>query len=230
MGGTMSRTFRLLFLTLTLFVVAPRAAKAAPLSMSLLALNSEITFGGATFEHNGYDVFDLALNGIVVAAGSLTGTEFTANGGSLAATTPGVDGTWYEYTGGVLDIDLRFTFHGSLYTGTFLAPIVNLKVFAAEPLDPANGSNVVVYYDLGPGEFDDALANAFGMPSHTLSASADGDFILLEGDSSSPELVAHDGGISFDFRPAAVPEPSLSGLAGLGLLAAIGSRRMRRRS
>jgi hypothetical protein len=204
-----------------------RPASASSFSMSFFALNSEITFGGATFEHFGYDVIDLIVDGVDVADDS-SGTQFTASGGSFVGTSPGVGGKWYEYAGGALSIEFGFTSSGTPYTGTFLAPVVRLRVFTEEPLDAENESNVFVDYELGVGTFDPAFADALGIPHQAIPTSPTSWFLLLEGDSTSSELVAHDGGIGFEFAP--VPEPSLSVLAGLGLLAALGRMRTRRAS
>jgi hypothetical protein len=207
--------------------VAP-PSRAASFDASFL--NSNLTFAGATFDHSGHDLYILNIDGIDYLADFLD-TEFTASGGALVQTTPVFDGsgtlirTEYRYEGGTLSIDFRRP--GFVHAGLYTAPIVSLLVSAAEPLDPyfdGGESGVLPQYVLGPGAFDDAIASVLGIQKAAGAGSGAGSLLLLFGDHQSPELVADDGLIDFSANPAAIPEPSLSVLAGLGLLAALRSR------
>jgi PEP-CTERM motif-containing protein len=80
---------------------------------------------------------------------------------------------------------------------------------------------VLVDYVLAPGAFDAAFASLLGIPIHTGGSElASSSMRLLAGDHSAPELEADDGGTSIIVAPAAVPEPALNVLFGLGLAAA----------
>jgi hypothetical protein len=214
-----------------MLLTAATASRAASFDASFL--NSNLTFAGATFEHYGYDIESLNIDGIDYQS-DFEDTEFTASGGVLVQTTPVFDGignlvrTEYRYEGGTFTIDFRRP--GFEAAGLFTAPIVSLLVSAGEPLNPypdGGESGVRPQYVLGPGAFDDAIANVLGIQKAAGAGSGDGSLLLLFGDHQSPELVADDGLMDFSADPAAIPEPSMSLLVGMGLLAAVRSRRRR---
>jgi hypothetical protein len=214
-----------------MLLTAAPASRAASFDASFL--NSNLTFAGATFDHYGYDLDLLFIDGVDYES-EFEDTEFTASGGVLVQTTPVLDGsgnlirTQYRYEGGTFSIDFRRP--GFDHAGLFTAPIVSLLVSAGEPLNPypdGGESGVRPQYVLGPGAFDDAIANVLGIQKAAGAGRGDGSLLLLFGDHQSPELVADDGFMEFSADPAAIPEPSLSVLAGLGLLAAVRLRRRR---
>jgi hypothetical protein len=223
MGGTLTRA-GLVFVMLMTAATPSRAAVFDAFSAAFF--NSNLTFGGATYDHYGYDLYSLRLNGVdYTSEFDGTGVEFAASGGVLVQTTPVLDAngnlvrTQYHYEGGTFALD-----------GIATAPVVSLLVSAAEPLNPgegdSDGSGVLVTYVLGPGTLDDAIANMLGIPTATGTGAGDGSLVLLFGDHQSPQLVADDGGFQFWAGPAAaVPEPSLSMLIGLGLAAVWRARR-----
>jgi hypothetical protein len=238
----MGRRLRRRALALTLFVFLPAVGSAAPFdALSVGFLNSNLTFGGPGFLHEGYDVYSVNFHGVNYMQ-EFDGTTFIASGGVLVQTTPIFDGggqlirTDYLYQGGTFTVDFEDFHSASAPTGLFTAPIVSLVVRAGEPLSPrasvgGDGSGVRAQYSLGAGAFDAALQNLLGIPQHTGPTTfGDADMRLLFGDHTSSELVADDGLMNLDVPAAAVPEPALTTLLALGVLSALQVRRRSRRT
>jgi hypothetical protein len=97
-------------LALTLHSTTASAAPVSALDVSFL--NSNLTFGGPGFLHDGHDMYFLDIHGVDYFV-EFIDTIFTASGGTLVQTTPVFDAgntlirTDYLYQGGTFTVDFR---------------------------------------------------------------------------------------------------------------------------
>ena len=73
---------------MVMLLTAAAPSRAASFDASFL--NSNLTFAGATFDHYGYDLDSLWIDGVDYHS-DFEGTEFSASGGVLVQTTPILD-------------------------------------------------------------------------------------------------------------------------------------------
>ena len=215
----MARAARVCGVVGVVLMVVAGSAGAAPLAIDAGWLNSRFVFGGATFSDEGYDVNAVDLYESRIVDACCPDVFFTAGGGSLVSITSLPGETGYRYEGGTFTL----RFEGGI-TPFFAAPIVSLDIRLFGPIEP--GANILVDYQLGAGLFDAAFAALHGVPKETGPGSMFESLILWDGNAQSPELRADDGGGNL-MVAAPVPEPSLSVLTALGVLAAIVSNRGR---
>jgi hypothetical protein len=206
----MTRVARICGLAGVVLMVMVGSARAAPLALDGGWLNSNFVFGGATFQDEGYDVNAIDVYGVPIdlCCGDVF---FNAGGGSLVSITTPPGETNYRYEGGTFTVQ----FDGAV-SPFFTAPILSLDIQLFGPIEP--GANILVTYALGAGLFDAAFAALHGVPEQTGPGWMFESLRLWDGNAQSPELRADDGGGNL-MIDASVPEPSLSVLAGLGLLA-----------
>ena len=176
-------------------------------------LNSDFTFGTVSPNQNGVDLSSLYVDSLEFPVGLGDGT-YAASGAALDS--QGLDlsnghiiGSHYVYTGGMFEIFLSVKRNGQPVAGSFTAPIKKLTVTAGEAAD----DSVTALYELGPGLFDAAIAEALGVGRHTTGGEAVSQLILtshgnragVAGDHTTPQRQAWDGvnDITLD-----VPEPA----------------------
>lgn len=192
-------------------------------------LNSDFTFGSISPNQEGYDLGSLYVDPLGFPVGLGDGS-YTASGTAFDSQALGfgngsVVGSQYFYTDGVFEIFLSIEKNGQQFTGSFEATIKKLTVTAGETED----DSVMALYELGPGLFDAAIAEALGIGRHTTGGEAVSQLILtshgnragVAGDHTTPQRQAWDGvnDITLD-----VPEP-----ATLALFATAGALSIRRR-
>jgi hypothetical protein len=215
------RTINLLVAGLVLLADRPAAAA----TIVVEALHSTLTFGQVSPSHLFYDVTLTTCYDDTAAAdcglpmdGDASVVE--AFGGTLARQTLRDEGgvvVWsdYEYVGGTvrMDLVLRSEFSPQL-TGSFTAPILELRIGAPnasrngnDPLDP-------VEYTLGQGRFSRPLAAALHIQPRT-SGRGGSSFMRLVppdrgvgGDHVTPAREAFGGAAYFSIGVRQIPEPS----------------------
>ena len=192
-------------------------------------LNSDFTFGSISPNQEGYDLGSLYVDSlgfpVGLGDGSYTASATAFDSQALGFGNGSVVGSQYFYTGGVFEIFLSIEKNGQQFTGSFEATIKKLTVTAGETED----DSVTALYELGPGLFDAAIAEALGIGRHTTGGEAVSQLILtshgnragVAGDHTTPQRQAWDGvnDITLD-----VPEP-----ATLALFATAGALSIRRR-
>jgi hypothetical protein len=202
-----------LAIALVLLVTLPGVGRAAPFALEAGWLNSTLTFGGATFQDDGYDVGAVSVSDLeVVPPGCCTGNVFfNASGGALVSeTSSGADTEW-RYEGGTFAV--RFGSDPAFFT----APIVSLVISTGDPVGP--DASLTVRYELADGLFDAPFAALYGIPTHTGSGRVFESLRVFERDAETGVLRADDGGAVLEVDAAEVPEPALNLLLGLGLTA-----------
>ena len=203
-------------------------------------LNSNLTFGTVNPTHVGRDLSTMHVerNGLSEHVDTNFNSTFTALTATFVdlsfaplAGRPSLE--WrYLYEGGTFRMDLRLNTPEGEISGSFIAPILELEIFASDPcVCPTNHEMGVVvgsawaWYDLGPGVFDEAIANVMGVSRYTTGGLVESSMSLFAsdapGDHTTPVRHARDGATWVTLQ---VPEPSLAVLA---VLAAAGLIRHR---
>ena len=220
----MALLFRRFVPALALLAFVPAAAHAAPVALSAGWLNSSLTFGGATYQDDGYDITALFVYDEEIIDSCCTEhVFFSAGGGSLVSVTTVGDETSWRYEGGTFSVRDE-----NSVDPFFTAPVDSLDIKLFGTIEP--DADILVTYQLGAGLFEAAFAALHGIPTKTGPGQMLERLLLLEGDAQSEELMAHDGGGNLEVEaPTDVPEPALSVLVGFGVAAAVRARRMRRR-
>ena len=182
-------------------------------------LNSDLRYGTGAPYQSGYDGDSVWLNGAELWD-SHSGT-YEAWGAAFVRQTliedaaGGVSASEYLYQGGAFRFDIEVDHGGgdSLH-GTFVAPIIELRVLTAEPSGSPDA-----WYLLGPGTFDGPIARALGIGTHTLGGDVFIDMIapihtnnfgLGIGDYTSPVRGAWDG---YTIVNVELPEPPVAMLS-----------------
>jgi hypothetical protein len=215
----MALALRRLSFTIALLAFLPTSGSAAVLALGAGWLNSSLTFGGGTFQDDGYDITALFIYGDEIIAGCCEEhVLFSAGGGALASKTTSAGHTVWTYTAGTFLV--RVEGEDPFYT----APVDTVEIDLFGTIEP--GAGISVIYQLGHGSFDPTFAALHGVPVPTGPGLMFQSLSLLEGDGQSAELVAHDGGGNLDVE-ATVPEPSLVALLGFGVLAACRANALR---
>ena len=194
-------------------------------------LNSDFTFGTISPNQEGDDLGSLYVDSLGFSVGLGDGS-YAASGAGFDSQTLGLSngdviGSDYFYTGGVFEIFLSIEKDGQQISGVLAAPIKKLTVAAGETED----DSVTVLYELGPGLFDPALAQALGIGRHVTGGTAVSKLILtsngnrpgIAGDHTTPERQAWDGVNDVTLN---VPEPAT--LALFATAAALSIKRRRR--
>jgi hypothetical protein len=193
-------------------------------------LNSDFTFGTVSPDQAGYDLDLLLLDG-TPADLDLLGGGFEAVGAVFDHQTLVTNGTGdvigseYFYTGGTFSLSMTVDKDGTLFNGSFVAPILTLVVTAGEHDADAAWAT----YLLGPGLFDKSIADALGIGRRTsggqgfsqLTLTDNGNRVGVAGDHTVPERQAWDGATHVTLN---VPEPAM-----LALLVTAGALSIRRR-
>ena len=126
-------------------------------------LNSDLSYGtGAPYQF-GYDGESVRVNGNLW--GECCAEFYEASGGVFVRQNVGRDAggnvtsSEYLYEGGTFRIDFRLTNGGGAndVNGSFVAPIIGLRVLTSEPEGSPDA-----WYLLGPGVFDAPVAHALG--------------------------------------------------------------------
>jgi hypothetical protein len=206
---------------------------AAPV-LSLEFLNSDFTFGTVNPNQAGHDLGSLSLDDTAPDLDSWDAV-YELQSGALVQQTLDVNGSGdvigshYFYTGGTFELIFFLEKDGVPIVGSFVAPIQGLSVSAGE----AAGEFTLAAYVLGPGLFDQAIADALGIGRHTSGGGASSQLLLTDhgnrpgvaGDHTTPERQAWDGVNDITLT---VAEPASGALltAGIGVLWA--RRRVRR--
>jgi PEP-CTERM motif-containing protein len=192
-------------------------------------LNSNFTFGTVSPNQEGHDLSSLYVDSlgfpVVLGDGAYAASGAALDSQDLDVSNGNIIGSDYFYTGGLFEILLSVEKNGQQVAGSFAAPIKKLAVTAGE----ADGDSVTALYDLGPGLFDAAIAEALGIGQHTTGGEAVSRLILtnrgnragIAGDHTTPERQAWDGVNHITLQ---VPEP-----ATLALFAAAAALSIRRR-
>ena len=221
---------------LVLISLSPARAVAAPI-ITFDWSSSELQFGLTSSSQHGEDGIQVTLpDGSTIGDPPNIHSTFLANTGPLLELTLHLDSggnvlsSEYIYTGGTFEfhvtIDAPFDPVLDGVSGTFTAPILWARHRVQDEADDFS-SPVDSFYRLGAGQFDPALAAAFGMPERTKSGEMiSGEFGIYNhilfflrdgGDHTSPERFAHDGGLIARIQ---APEPSLGLLTILGIAVA----------
>jgi hypothetical protein len=217
----MALALRRLSLAIALLTFLPTSGHAAAFAIGAGWLNSSLTFGSATYQDDGYDIASLFIHDQEVISGCCgEHVLFSAGGGAFASKTTSPGHTVWTYTGGIFSV--RVEGDAPFYT----APVDFVEIDVSGTIEP--GADISVVYQLGDGSFHPAFAALYGIPVPTGPGRMFESLILLKGDERSAELVADDGGGNLEVE-AAVPEPALSLLMGLGVLAACKARASRTR-
>lgn len=210
-------------------ILLPASYVAAGPIVFMEFLNSDFTFGTVSPNQQGYDLSSLYVGSLGFPVGLGDGSYAAAGAGFdgqiLGLSNGSVIGSDYVYTGGVVEILLSIEKNGQQVAGSLAVPIKKLTVSAGEAAD----SSVTALYELGPGLFDEAIAEALGIGRHTTGGTAVSQLILtshgnrpgVAGDHTAPERQAWDGVNSITLN---VPEP-----ATLALFATAGALSIRRR-
>jgi PEP-CTERM motif-containing protein len=227
---------RILSCFLALILWFPSHAAASGI-LELFFFNSDVTFGLSEVDQDGFDLeasfdpfFELGASTFTLHTG-----QFVSLTGPFGVPPPLPPPWWeYQYTGGTFDVDI---FDDNGFQGSFVAPVLTLALQATNrqpgsvPCDDFDGcGSALLFATLGPGAFDAALAQAFGLPLFTTGGTVFSDLLLTDvgnrgccaGDNTSPERQAWDGATWVELQ---VPEPSLLVLGGLGLSAWFWRRR-----
>jgi hypothetical protein len=197
--------------------------------------NSRISFGTSDVEHVGLGFstpgpWEDWGNTFVAYSGAFLDRTLEKDAGGL------VNGRYLYDDGGTFEMffDLRRSDTGEVRQGSFIAPILPIEVFTTDfplPCDFFCGG-VDVRYELGPGVFDTAIADALGVRRRTQGGFVSDPYLLLFDfpytDPTAPEREAFEGAplVRID-----VPEPALTSLLAVALgLAGHRARRRRRLS
>ena len=205
--------------------------------LTLDSENSRIAFGTWGATHEGLSEFGLGIdvNGVnratdwsVAEAGFIATTEqltlhtLETDGGGT------VTGSIYQYQGGTFEMNfvLENQVTGATRSGSFVAPIVGMTLFAGEGADVCC-SGVAVFYELGKGLFAASIANALQIRPSTKGGWVDDPFLLIfdELDHTAPDRRAWEGAslVTID-----VPEPASLLVFGAAV-AGVALKRRRRR-
>ena len=196
-------------------------------------LNSDFTFGTVSPNQEGHDLSALSIDSAPPDIDSWDGA-YQLQSGALVQQTLDVDGSGevtgssYAYTGGTFEVVFFLEKDGVPIVGSFVAPIKTLSVWAGE----AAGELTFATYVLGPGLFDQSIADALGIGRHTSGGEASSQLLLTDsgnrpgiaGDHSTPERQAWDGVNDISLT---VPEPATAALLA-GALAVVWIRRRAR--
>jgi hypothetical protein len=212
----------------------PQHVAAAP-SVFMEFLNSDFTFGLGNASQDGWDLSWFAVDGFDNSSWDVWNTGYQARSGPLDHQTLDVDANGvvvartYHYTGGSFEIFFALEHNGVFRSGSFVAPITGLTVWAEE----SDEGSADASYTFGPGLFDQSIARTLGISRRTTGGSAFSDLALTDSGNRSgvavsqaaPSREAWDGvnDIQLD-----VPEPSTLILWGAGAGALWLRRRARR--
>ena len=214
-------------------VLFPASQLFAEPVLSMLFLNSNLTFGTVNPNQVGWDASSLVVDGDL-SDFDYSGTAYEAQTGALDHQTLNVNGvgdvigSQYLYTGGTFELFFSLDKDGTHAFGSFVAPIVALTITAGE----GDGELADASYVLGPGLFDQTIADLLGIGRHTKGGEALAFMLLTDnggrpgvaGDHSTPERQAWDGGLELTI----VPEPATFMLLTAGVGALWTRRRIRR--
>jgi hypothetical protein len=216
-----THAIRRLALALAIIVALPSVGRADPFALEAGWLNSSLTFGGATFQDDGYDITAFSLYDQEIIAGCCASNLFfSASGGTLVSKTNNGGQTEWRYEGG--GFVLKFGDDEPF----FAAPIISLFISTTDALEP--GADVFVTYQLAEGLFDAAFAALHGIPAHTGTGQMSEWLIVFDGDAETDVIRADDGGGNLFVNAPEVPEPALNLMLGVALtLVALRARRRR---
>ena len=218
--------------TAGVLLAGSQVASAAPMTISIEALNSQLYFGQIPTYHGFYDLTvricneqgdctylhpdeDPQSRSIEARDSVLVQQTLHQQGGQVVGST-------YEYQGGTLEMLLTFSTGGTPVSGGFTAPIHSLTVSAPDATGDGGDTLDDVHYVLGPGLFDPALARFLGVRPESPGGTIISYMVLWPpngGDHQSEARQAWDGGSYIDLEVTPVPEPTTWALAALGLAA-----------